>query len=64
VSAALNTAVANDINIAAHSVNDFGQLIKGGSAAIKLPTPVIRYHNGIRSDGNRFTSILHRHNAL
>jgi hypothetical protein len=64
VSASLYTAVTNDINIAAYGVDDLGELIKGGSTAIKLSTSVIRYHNGICPNCDRFTRILHRHNAL
>ena len=64
MSAALDAAIANHIDLVTYGIDDLSQLIKGRAAAIQLAATVIRYHNGICSDLHRFFCVGDGHNAL
>ena len=59
--APLYAAITDHIDLITDCVDNLSQLIKGRTAAIKLASTVIRYHNGIRSNIDCLSGVLHRH---
>ena len=64
MSAPLDAAVTDHVNLIADRIYDFGKLIERRSAPIELSASVVGHHNRVSANIDCSLGIFHRHDAL
>jgi len=59
-----DAAIADDVDLAAHGISDFGYLVKWGARTVQLPSAMVGYHDGGRANTNGALRIICGHDAF